>query len=1013
MNFFRPPLFSKKLFALLGLTLLLASCATETVRPVRTIAQLKDVKPDLNDVKIEGGLEKAMQKYQRHLENMPQFNMTPEFIRRLADIKIKKEFDLLESGASAETKSSLALKALQGGAGAGAQSANMREAIALYRKLISDYPDYAHNDQVLYQLAHVYEELGEVEESMNMMNRLANDYPGSHYLEEIQFRRGEYFFARKKLSDAKGSYQAVIDIGARSPYFEFSLSKLGWTYYKMEMYDEAVQQSVTLLEHKISKGYVLERPKDSLDEKQIEDTYRVISLSFANLGGAEAIVSYFNKHGKRTYENSIYKNLGDFYLDKRRYSDAVATFKAFVKRYPYHKLSPYFEMWAIDSGKKGGFPTLVIESNKEFVAHYGLKSAYWTRNNIAAYKDVSSNVKASIKELANYYHAQYQDKRYVKNKDENFNEAVKWYRQLLELYPNEQSVPAIRYQLAELLHENKLFDQAAIEYEHIAYNYPAYEKAAAAGYAAIVALRESVAMVAQGERERVKRDIIRSSNKFAETFPKSEKAALVSSAAIDDIYKMNEHTQAAAAARKLLASNPTEQPIQRASWLIIAHSSFELGNFKDAEEAYMTVLGLTTRNDSSRADLLENLAASIYKQGEKANKQGDYKLAAMHFLKVGTSAPTATIRPVADYDGATALMLVKDWDAAKGVLRSFRGNYPGHELQPEVTKKIAFIYKETGELSLAAAEYERIGADTQDVAVRRATFELAADMYLQEKDEDKAYLVYRRYVNNYPKPIEDMLEMRNKIAIYLKKRGDMKSYYSELKQIMAANDSAGSERTDRTHYLGATAALALAEQTISPFTEIKLVKPFAKNLLKKKDAMKTAKEQLEKLFDYEVGDVTSAATYYLADMYYNFSRALVESERPDGMNDLEKEQYELSIEEQAFPFEEKAIQVHQKNLELITRGVYNSWIDMSIEKLAKLVPARYAKFEESSGYLEAVDADSYSSLAGPKRVAAEPSPVPVPVAAPPAAGNVPAQEVSPPQNKVIQSTQAIPPATVK
>jgi LysM repeat protein len=68
---------------------------------------------------------------------------------------------------------------------------------------------------------------------------------------------------------------------------------------------------------------------------------------------------------------------------------------------------------------------------------------------------------------------------------------------------------------------------------------------------------------------------------------------------------------------------------------------------------------------------------------------------------------------------------------------------------------------------------------------------------------------------------------------------------------------------------------------------------------------------------------------------------------PRGLYPAELEQYELAIEEQAYPFEEKAIKVHQSNLALITKGVYNEWIEKSLQKLAKLVPARYDKPEET------------------------------------------------------------------
>ena len=63
---------------------------------------------------------------------------------------------------------------------------------------------------------------------------------------------------------------------------------------------------------------------------------------------------------------------------------------------------------------------------------------------------------------------------------------------------------------------------------------------------------------------------------------------------------------------------------------------------------------------------------------------------------------------------------------------------------------------------------------------------------------------------------------------------------------------------------------------------------------------------------------------------------------------MEREEYDLAIEEQAYPFEEKAIAMHKSNLELISRGVYDEWIEKSLQKLARFVPARYDKPEEES-----------------------------------------------------------------
>ena len=69
---------------------------------------------------------------------------------------------------------------------------------------------------------------------------------------------------------------------------------------------------------------------------------------------------------------------------------------------------------------------------------------------------------------------------------------------------------------------------------------------------------------------------------------------------------------------------------------------------------------------------------------------------------------------------------------------------------------------------------------------------------------------------------------------------------------------------------------------------------------------------------------------------------------------LELEQYDLLLEEQAFPFEEKAIQAHEANLKRIEQGRYDDWIKRSHSALLQIAPGKYAKREQSE--------DTYGSL---------------------------------------------------
>jgi hypothetical protein len=81
-----------------------------------------------------------------------------------------------------------------------------------------------------------------------------------------------------------------------------------------------------------------------------------------------------------------------------------------------------------------------------------------------------------------------------------------------------------------------------------------------------------------------------------------------------------------------------------------------------------------------------------------------------------------------------------------------------------------------------------------------------------------------------------------------------------LREIVASDDSAGIDRTDRSRYLAAQSALVLSEQLYDQFVMVELVQPFEQSLAEKQRRMDIAMGAFETLGGYEVGEVTAAAT---------------------------------------------------------------------------------------------------------------------------------------------------------
>ncbi|HXK23957.1 MAG TPA: tetratricopeptide repeat protein [Myxococcota bacterium] len=981
---------------------LCAACAGDPNR--QTLARLHDVEPDVSEVQVEHGLDQAVAGYRKFLEEAPESSLTPEAMRRLADLQIEKEYGLLGDGqgiremaapkpsavpkpadtaarrapaakaARSESEAEFERRATADTASRPSQPApalelpgenaappGPLEAIALYDQILAKYPNYPHNDEVLYQKSRAFDELGRTEDAIAVMEQMIALYPQSRHQDEVQFRRAEYFFMHKKYRDAEKAYSAITAMGPGSEYYELALYKLGWTFYKQDLHEEALHEYVALLDYKVSTGYDFDAPHDEDTERRIADTYRVISLCFSNLGGSESIEQYFSANGHRSFEDRIYSHLGEFYLEKLRYQDAASAYKAFVDLNPLHHSAPHFSMRVIEIYEQGGFPKLVLESKKQFAASYGLDSEYWRHFDVAASPEVLRYLKTNLQDLASHYHARFQDPDAGDDRQASFQEAARWYRAYLASFPKEEESASIDYRLADLLLEHKDFAEAAREYERTAYDYPPHERAAAAGYAAIYAHRERQKQASGAEQESARRDAVASTLRFVDAFPQHEHAAAVLGTAVDDLYELKDYAPAIATGQKLIQSYPQADPaIRRTAWAVVAHASFETQSYAQAEQAYTQVLELTPEGDASRQSLGDNLAASIYKQGEQANAAADPRAAAGHFLRIAEVAPTSSIRPTAEYDAGVALMKVEDWAKAAEVLEAFRQHYPEHELRAEATRQIAFALRSQGDLSRAGAEYERVATEAGDGELQREALLEAGDLYVKSDQQDRALAAWRSYVTRFPEPIEMAVETRWKIAERLAAVHDDAAYREELGRIVATDRTAGRQRTDRVRYLAARSALALSERLYREFDEIALVQPFEQSLKRKKQRMDAALAAFGDLVDYEVGEVTAAATFYMAELYASFSQALMKSERPANLTGPALQEYEDALEEEAFPFEEKAIQVHQKNLELMAGGIYNPWIEKSLAALARLMPGRYAKAEASSGYLESLDGYAYT-----------------------------------------------------
>ena len=129
----------------------LAACAGNP--DGHTLAELHDVEPDMTEVRVENSLDHAMVGYRKFLEEAPESALTPEAMRRLADLKLEKQYGILGDGELVELpapESTVVLADAEAGSRdrpRAARSAGQQESEEEFERRAAGKQDVAHSEE--------------------------------------------------------------------------------------------------------------------------------------------------------------------------------------------------------------------------------------------------------------------------------------------------------------------------------------------------------------------------------------------------------------------------------------------------------------------------------------------------------------------------------------------------------------------------------------------------------------------------------------------------------------------------------------------------------------------------------------------------------------------------------------------------------------------------------------------------------------------------------------------------
>lgn len=853
--------------------------------------------------------QEAVENYRRFIELAPEHEASGLAQQRIADLQ------------------------LDGGSGKAADS------IVIYEQILREQPEAAGDGRILYQLARAYEADGQLERSHATLESYLRRHPEGDHAPEARFRIAEVLFSLQRYPEAAQYYAQHERHGEQSPFYEPALYKLAWCHYKQADYRAALAHFYRVLErHPQAYGpdsRTLDVSKLQRSEREIvQDSLRGAALSYAAQGDAKTVQPQLALLAGKSYELLVNEQLARHYLEKERYSDAALTLQGFAQRHPRHPQAAKMMGEAIEIYGRGDFPSQVVATKQAYVERF------------AEDPTVGGRAEEYRRDVARYRFSEAQRTQ----RDEDVQAAIRSYREVLARAPDNADSSEMRFQLAEQLYRSGQYAAAAQEYERVAYGPHAGKNGPAAAYGLALSWQHAAEKQPGEAAPGARRSFVGSALKLADRYPAHpEKAALLTRSA-EELLQMKDLPQAATVARRALqASPPPPESLRHNAWSIVAAAEFQQAHYAEAERAYRELLRLSPANDPRRVDSTRGLAASLYRQGEARKKAGDLRAAADLFLRVGEAAPESDIRATADYDAGAALVAIKEWPRAIRVLEDFRRRFPQHPLQKDVSRKLAVAYSESGQKDKAAVEFGHISTSGDDAGLRQEAAWQAAELHAQAGQAKQAAAAYAKFVEQFPQAFERGIEARQRLIEL-----DPRTARQWQRALVDADRAAGPRRTERSRYLASKAALALADAERTAFQRIALKAPLEQNLRAKKAQMEQALSAYARAAEYNVAEVTTAATWNIGDLYYALGRSLLDSPRPRGLNATELAQYNVLLEEQAYPFEEKAIGIHETNIGRATAGVYDAWVQRSYEALARLAPARFGKTERGDDLVQAL-----------------------------------------------------------
>ncbi len=615
-----------------------------------------------------------------------------------------------------------------------------RKAIQLYEWFLRDFPQDRKVDQALFFLGYNHFEAGDVQKGEAYYRRLVKEYANSAYVIESHFALGEFYFENDAWQKALDNYYKVIQ-RKKARLNTFAMYKAAWCLYRLNRVGTALKMLERVV--KMSRGgeagenvagrkavnkvrLAAEALKDYVPFYAESGDYRSARSEFSRVAQDESLtfkmlerLAYiYADSGNRTAANHVFKRLIAENPSGERAADyqyqVILTYATADQRKFREELVNWLEMfgpssqWAQANAK-----------NKKLVDDVASLQETTLRNHVLQMHQTAQNSRAQ------YSQAQ----------------ASAGYGLYMKYFAAGPNAPEMQFFHGELLFDMNKYEEAARVYLWSAEKDPKGKYRDKAITNAVLALEKDLptAQAIDEKRgdsvERIPLDpevvrFERAALKYFEAAPKGEKTSDVKRRLGVLYYSYNHFDKASEIFEDILKTEPNSANAEIAGNLLLDIYKLKGDMSGMIDRANSLLANPQIARSKFGGEVRSMLEKANFVRAQKLGEGNEFAASAKEYEKYANDYKTSDLATAARYNAGVNYEKAGEIGAAirmHNMVLAFPGNDPKTlQMKNDSRNAMARLYQQTGQLELAAKQYESYAsANPKDAKAVNAHFNAA------------------------------------------------------------------------------------------------------------------------------------------------------------------------------------------------------------------------------------------------------------------------------------------------